>query len=110
MKTPIPPRFPRRLAATAALLGLALSLGGCKTSATDVTGSVPDDYRQRHPIAVQEGKHSTVVFIGSARGGLTAAQRADVHAIAQNWLREGTGAITIDVPTRIANAKVAMDS
>ena len=60
--------------------------------------SYPNDYRQRHPIAIEEANRSVVIFVGQARGGLSAAQRADVIGLAQIWLREGTGAITADVP------------
>ena len=60
--------------------------------ATTSTASVPDDYRLRHPIAIQEADRSIVVFVGRGRGGLSASQRADVMGLAQTWLREGTGA------------------
>ena len=69
--------------------------------------SVPDDYRLRHPIAVQEADRSIVVFVGRGRGGLSASQRADVMGLAQTWMREGTGAISIDVPVNTPNARAA---
>jgi pilus assembly protein CpaD len=108
----IRPADPRRaLRLTGALIGLSVALGACKHS-TDVvaTASVPDDYRLRHPIAVQEADRSIVVFVGRGRGGLSAAQRADVMGLAQTWLREGTGAISIDVPVNTPNARAAEDS
>jgi type IV pilus biogenesis protein CpaD/CtpE len=37
------------------IAGLAAALAGCKTTATDTTGGIPVDYRDRHPIAVKEG-------------------------------------------------------
>ena len=55
-------------------LRAAFALGGCWTSPEVVTASVPNDYRQRHPIAVQEGNHSIVVFVGAGRGGLFRSQ------------------------------------
>jgi pilus assembly protein CpaD len=75
-----------------------------------VTASVPSDYRLRHPIAVQEADRSIVVFVGHARGGLSASQRADVIGLAQTWLQEGTGAINADVPVDTPNARAAADS
>lgn len=110
MTTTAPIRFPRSAALAGAILGLTLALGGCKTAAPEVTASIPDDYRLRHPIVIQESKQTTEVFVGSERGGLTATQRADVISVAQNWLREGTGTITIDVPLHTPNAHVARDS
>jgi pilus assembly protein CpaD len=94
-----------------ALLGLAVALGACThTDQVATTASVPDDYRQRHPIAIQEADQSVVIFVGHARGGLSASQRADVMGLAQTWLREGTGAINADVPVDTPNERAAADS
>lgn len=98
----------RALALLGALAGLSVALGGCNyTSGEVVTASVPDDYRLRHPIAVEETNHSIVIFVGHARGGLSASQRADVMGLARTWVREGTGAIVADVPVDTANARAA---
>ena len=78
-------------------------LGACThTDEVVTTASVPDDYRLRHPIAIQEADQSTVIFVGHGRGGLSASQRTDVIGLAQTWLREGTGAISADVPVEHA--------
>ena len=66
--------------------------------ARDTTGSIPTDYRERHPIAIKEGKRTLTLFVGAGRGGLTPMQRAEVLAFAQTWKREATGGITIDRP------------
>jgi pilus assembly protein CpaD len=100
----------RALRTAGALVGLALALGACTHTDDALTASVPDDYRLRHPIVVQEADRSVVIFIGHARGGLSASQRADVMGLAQTWLAEGTGAITADVPVDTPNAKAAADS
>ena len=94
-----------------ALVGLAAMLGACRhTGDVAVAEPFPHDYRQRHPIAIEEANRSVVIFVGQARGGLSAAQRADVIGLAQVWLREGTGAITADVPVDTPNARAAADS
>jgi pilus assembly protein CpaD len=108
-KLPVDRRRAIRIAV--ALAGLAVVLGACThTDEVVATASIPDDYRLRHPIAVQEASQSIVVFIGHARGGLSALQRADVMGLAQTWLREGTGPISADVPVDTPNARAAADS
>jgi pilus assembly protein CpaD len=94
----------RRLGALAAL---SVVLGACNQTTEIATASVPNDYRQRHPIAVTEANRSIVVFVGQARGGLTAPQRTDVMGLAQTWVREGTGSIVADVPVDTPNARAA---
>jgi len=76
----------------------------------EVTASIPDDYRLRHPIAIEEGNQSLVIFVGHARGGLSASQRADVMNLAQTWLHEGTGVINADLPVDTPNARPAAET
>ena len=90
-----------------ALVGLSAALGACQQTTEIVTASVPTDYRLRHPIAVKEGNRSIVIFVGHARGGLSAPQRNDVMGLAQTWVREGTGGIIADVPVNTSNARAA---
>src|SRR5262245_65970464 len=97
----------RGLRATFALAAVAVALGGCWTSPEVVTASVPNDYRQRHPIAVQEGNHSIVVFVGAGRGGLSGPQRADVIGFGESWVREGTGGVVVDVTVNTPNVRAA---
>ena len=112
MKAKPPADRSRALRLAATLLGLAVTLGACKTFDAPIVAAepYPDDYRARHPIAVTEDDRSSGVFVGTGRGGMTAAQRADVMGMAQNWLREGTGAISIDMPTRTPNARAAHET
>jgi pilus assembly protein CpaD len=100
----------RMLCLTGAMLGLSVMLGAC----TETTGGiatpvaqVPEDYRLRHPIAIQEADRSIILLVGHARGGLSSPQRADVAGLAQSWVSEGTGAIVADVPVDTPNARAA---
>ncbi len=95
-----------RLAAAAAL---AASLAGCYTTHATVD-AVPDDYRERHPITLHEGTRTVQMLVGSSRGELTPAQRADMLALAQRWKREATGGIVIDVPAGTPNERAANDA
>ena len=98
----------RTLRLLGAVAGLSVALGACTYTGVEVvTASVPNDYRLRHPIAVEEANRSIVIFVGHARGGLSASQRADVIALARIWVSEGTGAIVADVPADTPNARAA---
>ena len=94
----------RALHRLGALAGLALTLGACNYTTGEVVATIPDDYKVRHPIAIEEGRQSTVIFVGNGRGGLTYQQRADVAGLARSWQREGTGAIVTP------NARAASDA
>jgi pilus assembly protein CpaD len=100
----------RTLRLLSALAGLSVVLGACTHTDDSPTASVPDDYRLRHPIAVEEANRSVVIFVGQARGGLSASQRADVMGLAQTWVHEGTGAIVAEVPVDTPNARAAASS
>jgi pilus assembly protein CpaD len=100
----------RAVRMAAALVGLGLSLGACVHEDRVPIAAAPDDYRLRHPIAIEEANHSIVVFVGQGRGGLSAEQRTDVMGLAQSWQHEATGAISADVPVDTPNARAAADS
>jgi pilus assembly protein CpaD len=110
MTATIPADRYRAFRIAGALVGLAVALGACTHTDEAVTASIPEDYRLRHPIAIQEANEQVVIFIGHARGGLSASQRADVMGLAQTWLHEATGAIVADVPVDTPNARAAADS
>jgi len=111
MKDRTPLENHRSLRLLCALAAVSFALGACTyTTAEVVTASVPDDYRLRHPIAVEEANRSIVIFVGQGRGGLSAPQRTDVLGLARIWLREGTGAIVADVPVETPNSRAAASS
>lgn len=90
--------------------GLAAGTAGCMTSARDTTGSIPTDYRARHPITIKEGDRTLTLLVGPGRGGLTPMQRAEVLAFAQTWKRDATGGVTIDRPSGTSNERAANDT
>jgi pilus assembly protein CpaD len=88
-------------------LSAAAILAGCITAQDTTLDSIPNDYRQRHPIVLKEAPRTVELFIGNRRSTLTAIQRAEVVAFANAWRREATGGILIDVPTGTPNAHSA---
>jgi pilus assembly protein CpaD len=102
------PARPHRTGAIRALafVGCAALLAGCNTDQAALQ-AVPNDLRQRHPIAIREGVHTVELFIGSKRGELTLDQRADVVAFAHTWRRDAAGGIVIDLPTGASNEVAA---
>lgn len=103
-------RRDRLVARSLLAAGLAIALAGCNTTARDTTGSVPNDYRARHPIAIKEKDRTLTLFIGAGRGGLNPMQRAEVTQFAQAWKREATGGIVIERPTGSPNERAAHDT
>ena len=91
------------VASRAAVLASAAMLAGCYTAREVTLDSIPNDYRQRHPIVLKEAPRTLELFIGNRRGTLTGTQRAEVLAFANTWRREATGGILIDVPTGTSN-------
>lgn len=89
--------------------GAALTLAGCYGPPKPLV-LYPDDYRERHPIALREGARTVEVFISRNRGGLSPAQRADVAAFAANWKHNATSGILIDVPRGSATKQASADS
>ncbi len=100
------------LALRAAIVGAcAVWVCGCNTD-QQVAGvpDVPSDYRLRHPITITEADHTLEVFIGSNRGELNAAQRAEVLAFAQTWKHEATGGVVVALPIGTSNERAAAEA
>ena len=92
----------------AIVTGFGLLVCACQTEqATMAAPTLPYDYRLRHPISITEAERTLQIFIGSNRGELTAEQRAELLAFAQNWKQEATGGVLIDLPTGTVNEGAA---
>jgi pilus assembly protein CpaD len=89
--------------------GIAIALSGCVDSPSQRL-DYANDYRQRHPITLQEGERTVEVFIGRNRGGLSPVQRADVLAFAQIWKREANSGIIVDIPQGGPTDRAAADT
>ena len=54
----------KTLRSLSALVALSAALGACSVYGGDVTATVPNDYRARHPIAVQEANKLGIPVLG----------------------------------------------
>lgn len=99
-------RLAAALSRSAAIVALAGALSGCYSD-RQVVDAYPNDIRQRHPIAIREGERTLEILVGTNRGGLTPAQRAEVLAFAHRWGHEATGGVLIQVPTGTSNEAAA---
>src|SRR5258708_34036216 len=89
----------RALLLMGTLIGLSVALGACNSTSGDlVTATVPDDFRLRHPIVVEEATHSIVGFGGHARGGRSPSQRAAITGRPRTCAPNGTVPTVADVP------------
>jgi pilus assembly protein CpaD len=100
------------LVRAAVAAGCALFVCGCNTTQQGVASApeVPNDYRQRHPISLQESDHTVELFIGSNRGELNPAQRAQVLSFGLGWKREATGGIVVERPIGSVNEHASADA
>lgn len=76
----------------------ALMLVGCK-SRHDVTGSIPDDYRVRHPITIQQSASTIDVPVGIHSEKLTPASRSAIQNFARQYRAERATNVEIMVPS-----------
>jgi pilus assembly protein CpaD len=88
----------------------AAALASCKTTETTDTVPYAYDYRERHPIRLQEGVRTVEIFVGRRRAGLTEAQRRNVEGFAREWHRQAAGGIEIRVPFGTDNEHAARDT
>lgn len=94
-----------RLAASIVLVGAVALLSGCGSKMT--TGSIPDDYRTRHPITLAEGEHTLDLPVSSGDHRLSTGMKDTIRGFAQNFASSPSGVIQIQVPTGSYNAGAA---
>ena len=97
----------------AALLGgpvLALLAGfsaGCSTISTSDPDPVAFDYRRRHPIMISEEPEVLDIPVGMNGPALSREIEGAIRNYVGGYRSDGTGAITIQVPTASANQVAA---
>lgn len=91
----------------AAMIVLAASVSGCANRDSLSTGSIPDDYRTRHPIIVGEAEKTIDIPIASGDRHLTQGQRDVIAGFAADFAAASTGTIQILSPHGSINSAAA---
>ncbi|OCO98794.1 MULTISPECIES: CpaD family pilus assembly protein [unclassified Ensifer] len=92
----------------AAILAIAgMLLASCGTKDNLATGSIPDDYRTRHPIVLAEGERSIDIPIASGDRRLTQGTRDVIAGFAADYRNSASGVVQIMMPRGAANSHAA---
>jgi pilus assembly protein CpaD len=91
---------------------LAATLAGCAPpNPADLTGSVPDDYRVAHPIAISEKLDTMDIPVGVDMARLPDSFKQTIAGFAQRFIASGSGLMAIvspvDSPNEVAAATIS---
>lgn len=107
VKTTFSSRSLANLARMAVVMGTIGLLAGCANRDNMTTGSIPDDYRARHPITLTEVEHSIEVPIASGERKLTQGMRDVIAGFAADYRQRATGSVQMFVPHGAYNSGAA---
>jgi pilus assembly protein CpaD len=94
----------------AILASTMLFLPGCayfKGGNHVIVGSVPDDYRTKHPISISEQEQHLDVPVGTSDKSLSLAQRSVIQGFIAQYSSNGSGPIQIALPSGSSNSAAA---
>jgi pilus assembly protein CpaD len=94
----------------AAVVACAAGLAGCNWTRHEIVGSVPDDYRTRHPIVLDEDLAVLDVPVGPGGSRLAPGAYANVMAFGDRFRRSGSPVIAIVTPRGSPNEQAARRS
>lgn len=94
---------------TAALLLVTVSLAGCGSLGRDPiqVGSVPEDYRTRHPIVLSEQEKTLDIPVASGARELNVPVQSNIRAFAAAFAEAGTGSLFVMFPSGSPNEHAA---
>jgi pilus assembly protein CpaD len=97
------------LTAAALVLGSGLTLTGCANHSKKhfTVGSVPDDYRTRHPIVISEQEQTLDVPVASGAYDIPFAVKSSIEGFADDFAKSASGNITVLMPSGSVNERAA---
>lgn len=96
-----------RLGLAMTALALIVAVSGCANRDSLSTGSIPDDYRTRHPIIVGEKEKAIDIPIASGDRRLSQGQRDVIAGFAADFAASSSGTIQILSPQGSSNSGAA---
>ncbi|MEN3792899.1 CpaD family pilus assembly protein [Fulvimarina sp. MAC3] len=93
--------------AKVSVIGIALALSACGNVHHIEVGSIPDDYRTRHPIVVSEADEALDIPVVSSDRELAISDSGRVQDFASRFRRSGADTMTVLVPYGSRNAAAA---
>ncbi len=100
-------RLPRIAAGALATAATALLFAGCNSIATQNVNPIGYDYHARHPILVSEEPEALDMPVGMRGPALTPEIETAIRDYVNEYRADGTGSITIQVPSGSANEVAA---
>ncbi len=97
----------RMLLSGATLAAMAIVSAGCSSTATSEVNPADFDYRLRHPIVISEEPEVFDMQVGMRGPALSPEIEAAVRQYVSEYRSDGTGSITIQVPTGSGNEVAA---
>ncbi len=91
--------------AVAILLSSAALVSGCANR--DVTGSIPMDYRERHPIVLADAETALDLPVGVNDTRLTVGMKDTIKGFAQRFTASPSAHVQVQVPQGSLNAPAA---
>lgn len=82
-------------------------LASCGSKDHRFTGSIPDDYRTRHPIVLAEGERAIDIPIASGDRRLTQGTRDVIAGFAADYRNSASGVVQIMMPRGATNSGAA---
>ncbi|MGV8937869.1 MAG: CpaD family pilus assembly protein [Allorhizobium sp.] len=97
----------RRSTFVALVVVVASMLTSCANKDGMSTGSIPDDYRTRHPITLTEVEHTMDIPVASGDRSMTIGMKDAIAGFAQDYQASSSGTVQIIVPHGSMNAGAA---
>lgn len=91
---------------------LTVLVAGCSVQKRDsfTVGSVPDDYRTRHPILITEGEKNLDVPVSASSHELSDPLHSNIRGFAAMFKRSGSGMMYVLLPSQSPNAGAAANA